>query len=139
MVNRLNDTNKSLTSKFRRYTVSLDDFLNYLSSFIFMYYNRILRIWVVDAEDYFLLSAILASIIALCLKDYLSEKKPMERLKNSIIKKSESVIKSDRPTPNSKEIRIKKIYKVAVGTLKIFKQIISFLMKLLSWHKKLKD
>ena len=63
----------------------------------------------------------------------------MERLKNSIIKKSESVIKSDRPTPNSKEIRIKKIYKVAAGSLKIFKQIISFLMKLLSWHKKLKD
>jgi len=39
----------------------------------------------------------------------------MERLKNSIIKKSKSVIKSDRPTPNSKEIRIKKIYRFALG------------------------
>ena len=77
-----------------------------------MYYNRILRVWVVDPLDYFLLSAILGSILASCLKDYLSEKKAMERLKNSIIKKS--VIKSDRPTPNSKEIRLKKIYKFAL-------------------------
>ncbi len=51
-----------------------------------MYYNRILRVWVVDPFDYFLLSAILGSIIASRLKDYLSEKKAMERLKNSIIK-----------------------------------------------------
>ena len=79
-----------------------------------MYYNRILRVWVVDPLDYFLLSAILGSILASCLKDYSSEKKAMERLKNSIIKKSKSVIKSDRPTPNSKEIRIKKIYKFAL-------------------------
>jgi hypothetical protein len=53
------------------------------------------RHWVVDQLDYFLLSAILGSIIASCLKDYLSEKKAMERLKNSIIKKSKSVIKSN--------------------------------------------
>jgi len=79
-----------------------------------MYYNRILRVWVVDPLDYFLLSAILGSILASCLKDYLSEKKAMERLKNSIIKKSKSVIKSDRTTPNSKEIRIKKIHKFAL-------------------------
>jgi len=79
-----------------------------------MYYNRILRVWVVDPLDYFLLSAILGSILASCLKDYLSEKKAMERLKNSIIKKSKPVIKSDIPTPNSKEIRIKKIYKFAL-------------------------
>ena len=51
-----------------------------------MYYNRILRVWVIDPLDYFLLSAILGSILASCLKDYLSEKKAMERLKNSIIK-----------------------------------------------------
>ena len=50
-----------------------------------MYYNRILGGWVVDALDYFLLSAILGSILVSCLKDYLSEKKATERLKNSII------------------------------------------------------
>ena len=61
--------------------------------------------------DYFLLSAILGSIVASVLKDYLAEKKAMERLKISIIKKSQLVIKSDRPIPNSKETRIKKIYK----------------------------
>lgn len=79
-----------------------------------MYFNRILRSWVLDPLDYFLLSAILGSILALRLKDYLSEKKAMERLKNSIIKKSKLVIKSDRPIFNSKETRIRKIYKVAL-------------------------
>lgn len=79
-----------------------------------MYYNRILRVWVVDSLDYFLLSVIIGSILASCLKDYLSEKKAMQRLKNSIIKKSKSVIKPARPTANSKKIRIKKIYKFAL-------------------------
>ena len=79
-----------------------------------MYYNRILRVWVVDPLDYFLICAILGSILASYLKDYLSEKKAMERLKNSIIKKSKSVIKSDRTTPDSKEIRIKKVYRFAL-------------------------
>lgn len=79
-----------------------------------MYYNRILRVWVVDPFDYFLISAILGSILASSLKDYLSEKKAMERLKNSIIKKSKLLIKSDIPIPNSKEIRIKKIYRIAL-------------------------
>jgi hypothetical protein len=46
-----------------------------------MYYNIILRVWVVHQLNYFLLSAILKSIIASYLKDYLSEKKAMERLK----------------------------------------------------------
>nr|YP_010516824.1 hypothetical protein ON958_pgp094 [Haslea pseudostrearia]UXN44606.1 hypothetical protein [Haslea pseudostrearia] len=76
-----------------------------------MYYNKILRIWTLDPLDYFLLSAILGSIVASHLKDYLFEKKAMERLKNSIIKKSELVITSDRPISNSKKIRIKNIYK----------------------------
>lgn len=81
-----------------------------------MYYNRILRVWVVDPLDYFLLSAILGSILASCLKDYLSEEKSMERLKNSMIKKSKLLIKSDKPTftPNSKKIRITKIYRLAL-------------------------
>ena len=80
-----------------------------------MYYNRVLRVWVVDPLDYFLLSAILGSILASCLKDYLSEKKAMERLKNSIIKKSKLVIKLDRFTPNFKKIRVKTIYKFALN------------------------
>lgn len=79
-----------------------------------MYYNRILRVWVVDPLDYFLLSAIIGSLAASRLKDYLSEKKAMERLKNSIIKKSKLVRQSDRPIFNSKETIIKKIYKVAL-------------------------
>ncbi len=41
-----------------------------------MYYNRILRGW--DPLDYFLLSAIIGSLAASCLKDYLYEKKAME-------------------------------------------------------------
>jgi hypothetical protein len=82
-----------------------------------MYYNRMLRVWVVDPFDYFLLSAIIGSLAASRLKDYLSEKKAMERLKNSIIKKSKLVRQPDRPilNSNSKETRIKNIYKVALG------------------------
>jgi hypothetical protein len=73
-----------------------------------MYYNRILRVWVLDPMDIFLLSALLGSIAASRLKKNLSEKKAMERLKNSIIKKS------NRPISNSKE-KIKRIYKLALG------------------------
>jgi hypothetical protein len=75
----------------------------------FMYYNRILRVWTLDAFDCFLLSAIIGNLVASYLKNYLSEKKAMKRLKNSLIKKS----KLDRPILNSKKARIKKIYKVA--------------------------
>ena len=45
------------------------------------------------------------------MKDYLSEKKAMERLKNSMMKKAKLAMKSNRLTSNSREIRIKKIYK----------------------------
>ena len=81
-----------------------------------MFYNRILRAWVLDPLDYFLLSAILGSIVASRLKSYLLEKKAMERLKNSIIKKSESIIESDRPISNSKYIKIRKIYRLALNS-----------------------
>ena len=80
-----------------------------------MYYDRILRVWVLDPLDYFLISCAIGSFLASRLKDYLSEKKAMERLKNSIIEKSELVIKSDRPIFNSKDKRIQKIYKVALN------------------------
>jgi len=64
-------------------------------------YNQILRVWVLDPFDYFLLSTILGSIVVSRLKDYLSE-----------IKKSELVRQSDRSISNSK--KIKKIYKFAL-------------------------
>ena len=54
-----------------------------------MYYNKVLKIWVIDQVDYFLISAIIGSLTARYLKDYLSEKSSMERLKKSLIKKSE--------------------------------------------------
>jgi hypothetical protein len=79
-----------------------------------MYYNQILRVWVLDLVDYFLLSAFIGSLTASYLKDYLSEKRAMERLRNSILKKSELL--EDRPILTSKEKRIQKIYKVALGT-----------------------
>ena len=79
-----------------------------------MYYNRILRVWSLDPFDYFLISAIIASILASSLKNYLSEKKAMERLKNSIIQ--ESKIVPDRPVLlSSKEAKIKNIYRFALG------------------------
>ncbi len=37
-----------------------------------MYYNRFLRVWVVDLWDYFLLGAFVGSIVPPRLKDYLS-------------------------------------------------------------------
>ena len=80
-----------------------------------MYYNRIIRAWVVDPFDYFLLSAILGSIAASFLKDYLSEKKSMERLKNSIIKKSKIITEPETRISNFKELKIRKIYRVALG------------------------
>ena len=52
-----------------------------------MYYNRIYLIWMLDPLDYFLISALIGSLVASYLKNYLSEKAVMERLKNSIIKK----------------------------------------------------
>lgn len=80
-----------------------------------MYYTKILCIWVVDLSDYFIISTIIGSLVATRLKEHLSEKKAMERLKNSIIKKSKLVRQSYRPICNSKEMRIKRIYKVALG------------------------
>lgn len=79
-----------------------------------MYYNRIRNIWVIDAFDIFLLSAFAGSILASRLKNYVSEKKAMERLKNSIIKKSKVISKSDKLISNAKDTRLKKIYKVAL-------------------------
>ena len=78
-----------------------------------MYYNRILRVWVLDQLDYFLISAFIGSLVASYLKKYLSEEETMERLKNSIIKKS-NLVKYKRPILNSKKVKINKIYKFAL-------------------------
>ena len=66
-----------------------------------MYYNRILGVWVVDTVDYFLLSALIGSIVASRLKNYLSEKEAMELLKNSIIKKSKLTNNGNKRILNS--------------------------------------
>jgi len=50
-----------------------------------MYFDRILwiilwiilRIWIVDPVNYFLLSVFLGSLLASCLKDYVSEEEAM--------------------------------------------------------------
>ena len=76
-----------------------------------MYCNRILRVWLIDPFDYFFLTGILRSIVASRLKDYLSEKKAMERLKNSIIKKLKLLHQSDRSISNFMKIKLNKIYK----------------------------
>jgi hypothetical protein len=72
-----------------------------------MFYNRILRVWVIDQLDYFLLSLLAGSLAASHLKKYLSEKVAMERLKNSIIEKSEVRLKL--PILSSKKSKIKQL------------------------------
>jgi hypothetical protein len=80
-----------------------------------MCYNRILRVWVIDPLDYFLISAIIGSILASHLKNYLSEKSSMERLKKSIINKSNCLPrKTNIPILSTKHARPKKIYNFAL-------------------------
>jgi phosphate/sulfate permease len=82
-----------------------------------MCYNRILRVWVIDPLDYFLISAIIGSILASHLKNYLSEKSSMERLKKSIINKSNSLpSKTKIPIWSPTEAKLKRIYRVALGS-----------------------
>lgn len=50
-----------------------------------MYYNKLYRIWILDELDYFLISAFFASLLARSLKEYLSEKAKMDRLKQSLL------------------------------------------------------
>jgi hypothetical protein len=65
-----------------------------------MFYNRILRVWVLDLSDFFLISALIGSLLALYLKKRLSKKVAMERLKTPIL--------------SSEEVKIKQIYRVAL-------------------------
>lgn len=78
-----------------------------------MYYNRILRIWVIDLVDYSLISAIIGSLVASHLKKYLSEKAAMKRLKKSIINKSR-LLAPKTPILKSKDSKLKRIYKFAL-------------------------
>ena len=78
-----------------------------------VYYNRILRVWMFDPLDYFLISAFLGSIVASRLKNHLSEKESMERLKKSIINKSK-LIPSKSRILNPKDDKIRRIYKFAL-------------------------
>lgn len=80
-----------------------------------LFFNRVTRVWVVDLLDYFLISVIIGSFGASYLKKYLSEKAVMERLKNSIITKSKLVNNKNTPMLNSKEVKIQKIYRFALG------------------------
>jgi hypothetical protein len=80
-----------------------------------MFYNRISRVWVIDPLDYSLMSALIGSILASYLKNYLSEKSSMERLKKSIINKSNCLSsKTNIPILSSKQARTKKIYNLAL-------------------------
>jgi len=84
-----------------------------------VYYNRLLKVWIVDQIDIFLISALCGSILEEILKYYLheekamnKEEKSMERLKRCIIRKSETP-----PAPrifSSKDKNIQQIYKCAI-------------------------
>lgn len=82
-----------------------------------MYYSRILDRWVLDGVDYFFLSALVTRILTRRVKDYFSKEGSMERLKNSIMKKSHLLkpIKLKRVDLNSKKAKIKKIYHFALN------------------------
>jgi hypothetical protein len=69
----------------------------------------------IDPLDYFLISAMLGSILASHLKKYLSEKASMERLRKFIINKSNCPpSKTNIPILSTKHARIKKIYNFAL-------------------------
>lgn len=79
-----------------------------------MFYHRILGIWVFDTVDYLILSALAGSLASSSLKNYLSERQAMKRLKASLIKKSTSLPKSDAPILNSKRARMQRIYRIVL-------------------------
>ena len=74
-----------------------------------MYYHKILRKGIIDPADILLLSSIIGCLLASRLKNYLSEEEAMERLKSSIIKKSELTVE-EKLSLNKKE-KLKKISK----------------------------
>jgi hypothetical protein len=79
-----------------------------------MYYNRIFNVWVIDQLDYFLISAFVGSLTARYLKKYSVEKASIRKLKKSIIKKSEFLVRK-RKLFKSKKPKLKAIYKLALN------------------------
>lgn len=84
-----------------------------------MYYNKLTGRLILDLFDFFLISSFITSSLASYLKNYLSEKASMERLKKDIIKKSR-LIKPSKATKsltnlNSQESKIQKVYKFALN------------------------
>ena len=79
-----------------------------------MYYHKILKKWIIDPLDIFLLSSLFGCLLASYLKNYLSEEEREKRLKRSIIKKSE--LTNQRKSSLKKLKKIMRIYKVALNT-----------------------
>lgn len=82
-----------------------------------MYYNKIVGRWILDAFDYFLISSFIMSSLTSYLKNYLSEKASMIKLKNDIIKKSRLIepSKATKSLNNSKKLKIQMIYRVDIN------------------------
>lgn len=77
-----------------------------------MYYNKVLRVWVLDTFDYLLLGFLIGSQITSQLKIYLSEKLVMKRLEVFVINKSK-LVSENEILPLSLRKKINKIYKIA--------------------------
>lgn len=94
-----------------------------------MYFDKILRIWVLDPIDYFLLSACVGSALSIQLKKYLSEqeaerrrnrtdRRAMKRLAKSIVKQSRLYNNAtpQKMSSHAKEQqRLRRIQSVALG------------------------
>ena len=78
-----------------------------------MYYHKILKKWVIDFIDIFLLSFFFGCLLASYLKNYLSEEEAEKRLKRSIIKKSE--LTNEGKSSLKKLKKIMRIYKFALN------------------------
>lgn len=91
-----------------------------------VYYNRMLKMWIVDQIDMFLISALCGSILAEILKYCLHEKKAMNKEEKAMNKEEKSMEKLRRciirkaetpPAPcifSSKDKNIQQIYKCAI-------------------------
>jgi hypothetical protein len=75
-----------------------------------VFFNRIIKVWVVDQFDYFLLGVLIGGVVGSKVKTYFSDKAGIERLKNSLMDKSDSV-ESKKPVFSSRKIKRRKIVK----------------------------
>jgi len=89
-----------------------------------IYYNKFLRVWIVDYVDVFLISAFITSSFSNYLKYYRSEQQAMKRLEKAIVKKS-PLLKSDPKELNKKLNKKRKINKRRIKKRRI-KKIINF-------------